>query len=91
MLGSIWRCLSGFSGVENTDNVGVIHRRGRLGFLLEALAELLVGSKFFVEYLDGNLAAQHSVLGHINVCHASASDELGELIASSDDFVTQWH
>ena len=80
-----------FTSVQHLDDVGVIHRGGRLRFLLESLAELLVRRELFIQDLDGNLATEHRIMRHIHVSHPTTTDEFVELIAPSDDVVTQWH
>ena len=50
----------------------------------EALDELLVGRETLVEELEGDLAAEHLVVGRPDVGHAARADAAHQAVARSD-------
>ena len=59
--------------VDGAD-VGVVQRRGRLGFLQEPLLGRLVAGQVRREELDGDLALEAGVLGRVDDPHAAVAE-----------------
>ena len=68
--------VGGLVDLGNGADVGMVQRRGRLGFLEEPLLGRLVAGQARREELDGDLALQARVLSRINDPHAAVA-ELG--------------
>ena len=70
--------------VQRAD-VRVIQRRDRVGFTLEAIAELLGG------HLDRHFAVQPRVVGAVDFAHASDTDRRGDFIRAQPVAGNEWH
>lgn len=69
-----------FPGVEDGHNVGVIQGGGRVGLPAEASLELRVARQVGAHHFDSDGATQSVVTTEVNVRHATATDQLADLI-----------
>ena len=60
--------------VVDTENVGMVERRDRASFLLEATQAVGVGGKRSGENLDRHVAAKALVTGAIDFAHSASTN-----------------
>ncbi len=60
--------------VEDRENVGMVQRRRRPGFLREALQAVLIGCEGSWQDLDGYGAVEARVVGAIDFAHSTGTD-----------------
>jgi hypothetical protein len=81
-----------FTDIEDRDDVRVAREtRSRQRFSLEPLSRLLVAREAVVEHLDGDPAAELTVLGEIDPAHASLADEARVLVSVREDSCLDRH
>ena len=71
------------SSLDRAD-VGMVQRRGRLGFLQESLLDRLVAGQVRRQELDGDLALQPRVLGRVDVPHAICAELGADRVRAED-------
>ena len=73
-----------FPGVVDGHDRVVVEGRHGVGLALEPLVERLVRGQFRTQDLDGHAAAQAHVLSHVHRGHATAADDLTDLVPVVD-------
>src|SRR4029079_13672849 len=71
--------------VVDRDDVGVVQRRGALGLLAEARAELRVAAVLGPQELGGDVTIELVVVGPIDRRHAALAEQLDEPIAAAQN------
>ena len=66
--------------VVHREDVRVVQRRGRAGFLLESMEAIDVGRECAGQYLDRNVTPEPRIARAIDLAHAAHSDLGGDLI-----------
>jgi hypothetical protein len=73
-LGNDVRRLPLRAEVEHGEDVGVIERRRRAGFLLESFEAIAMGGKGTGQHLDRDVAPESRVACTIDLAHAACAD-----------------
>ena len=78
------------SRVKNSDDRGVGHLRGSHGLEAESVTKSRVVGEVGFQDFDRYLPTEASVGTEIHICHATASDELANFIATVEESASPW-